>query len=153
MAERNEGDNKEGKRNFIFRFRGKPVRFGLGTTTESPKPVPPLPAAEASVVSEARRQQQARRRPKTKAEVLEIFVRANSPLPPDTVRARLSKSWQRGAVYSYLYRLHKQELLDRKQVSGRLHYQITPRGVERLRYLQGNQTQPRLRIRVRASRQ
>ena len=72
----------------------------------------------------------------TKTEVLSIFDRANGFLTPDQVRAQLHPSPDRRSVYSYLLRLSRQGLLERKQAGwGRLAYRLTDRGRQRLEHL------------------
>lgn len=78
----------------------------------------------------------------TKVEVLDIFFRLNGALTPNAICRQLSRPCWPSSVYSYLYRLHKQGLLYRRWIRGRLHYQISPRGTERLRYLQARQGRP-----------
>jgi Fe2+ or Zn2+ uptake regulation protein len=76
----------------------------------------------------------------TKQEVLEIIVHNRSGMTPDAVCRQLRGFHQRCSVYSYLFRLHKQGLLQRQIVHGRIAYQISQRGTERLQFLQ-SQTQ------------
>ena len=71
----------------------------------------------------------------SKREVLEIMSGAQRPMFPDEVCRRLTRSAYRSSVYSYLFRLHKQRLLFRRRITDRIAYQISPRGVERLRFL------------------
>jgi hypothetical protein len=71
----------------------------------------------------------------SKREVLEIMSGAQRPLFPDEVCRRLSRFAYRSSVYSYLFRLHKQGLLFRRRITEQIAYQISPRGVERLRFL------------------
>lgn len=75
----------------------------------------------------------------TKLEVLEILFRSRGATTPNAICRQLTAHRWRSTVYSYLYRLHKQGLLYRKWIAGRLHYQISPRGIERLSYLRRNQ--------------
>jgi Fe2+ or Zn2+ uptake regulation protein len=70
----------------------------------------------------------------TKQEVLEIFVKAGHFIPPDAVCRQLRGFHHRSSVYSYLFRLHKQGLLHRQMFHGRIAYQISQRGIERLRF-------------------
>ncbi len=73
----------------------------------------------------------------TKAQVLLIFERAGGFLTPDQVRARLQWAPDRRSAYSYLLRLARQGLLERKQSRrGNLAYRLTERGRARLRYFQ-----------------
>ena len=71
----------------------------------------------------------------TKREVLEIIFTNARAISPDTVCRQLRGFHWRSSVYSYLFRLHRQGLLNRKRVAGRLAYEISLRGVERLNYL------------------
>ena len=71
----------------------------------------------------------------TKREVLEIFVSSGRSLTPDAVCRQLNGFHFRSSVYSYLFRLHKQGLLLRQTLYGRVSYQISERGIERLRFL------------------
>jgi Fe2+ or Zn2+ uptake regulation protein len=68
----------------------------------------------------------------TKQEVSEIFAKANHFIPPDAVCRQLRGMHHRSSVYSYLFRLHKQGLLNRQIVRGSIAYQISQRGIERL---------------------
>ena len=68
----------------------------------------------------------------TKQEVLEVFFRNGRCLTPDVVCRQLRGFHHRCSVYSYLFRLHKQGLLLRQMVHGRIAYQISQRGIERL---------------------
>jgi Fe2+ or Zn2+ uptake regulation protein len=70
----------------------------------------------------------------TKREVLEIFVSSGRSLTPDAVCRQLIGFHFRSSVYSYLFRLHKQGLLLRQTLYGRVAYQISERGIERLRF-------------------
>jgi len=72
----------------------------------------------------------------TKQEVLGIFVQAGRFIPPDAVCRQLRGFHHRSSVYSYLLRLHRQGLLHRQTVHGRIVYQISQRGIERLRFFQ-----------------
>lgn len=69
-----------------------------------------------------------------KQQVLEIFSR-NTNCTPDGIRTLLSGFHFRSSVYSYLFRLHKQGLLNRARIAGRIVYSISERGIERLNYL------------------
>ena len=71
----------------------------------------------------------------TKQEVLEVFFQNGSCVAPDAVCRQLRGFHRRSSVYSYLFRLHKQGLLLRISVRGRIAYQISQRGVERLQFL------------------
>jgi Fe2+ or Zn2+ uptake regulation protein len=68
----------------------------------------------------------------TKQEVLEIFHKRNGFIRPDIVCRQLRGFHHRSSVYSYLFRLHKQGLLHRELLYGRIAYRISHRGVERL---------------------
>ena len=71
----------------------------------------------------------------TKREVLQIFYASAQPVTPDFISAQFVGSRFRSSVYSYLMRLHKQGLLNRGRAGKRIVYSISPRGIERLRYL------------------
>ncbi len=71
----------------------------------------------------------------TKREVLEIFFEHAQFLTPDALCRQLREFHHRSSVYSYLFRLHKQGLLLRGRVSGRIAYRISERGIERLKFL------------------
>jgi DNA-binding PadR family transcriptional regulator len=72
----------------------------------------------------------------TKVEVLSIFDRSGGFLTPDQVRGKLQRSPDRRSAYSYLLRLFRQGLLERKQTGrGSLAYRLTERGRARLEYL------------------
>jgi Fe2+ or Zn2+ uptake regulation protein len=75
----------------------------------------------------------------TKQEVLDIFAQANGFITPDAVCRQL-RGFHRSSVYSYLLRLHKQGLLHRQVIHGRITYQISQRGVERLHFFQAKRT-------------
>ena len=76
----------------------------------------------------------------TKTQVLSILERAGAFLTPDQVRRRLQPAPDRRSLYSYLLRLTRQGLLERKQTRrGDLAYRLTERGRARLRYLQGQE--------------
>ena len=75
----------------------------------------------------------------TKREVLEIFFENGRPLTPDAVCRQLSGFHFRSSVYSYLFRLHKQGLLLRQTLYGRVAYEISGRGIERLRFFRSQQ--------------
>jgi len=72
----------------------------------------------------------------TKCEVLEIFRQNADLVTPDGICEQLREFHRRSSVYSYLYRLHKQGLLLRGRIAGRVAYQISSRGLERLRFLE-----------------
>jgi len=71
----------------------------------------------------------------TKQEVLEILFQSGRCVTPDAVCRQLRGFHHRSSVYSYLFRLHKQGLLLRQIVYGRIAYQISQRGIERLHFL------------------
>jgi Fe2+ or Zn2+ uptake regulation protein len=70
----------------------------------------------------------------TKQEVLNILSQHGGWLTPDAVCRQLRGFHHRCSVYSYLFRLHKQGLLLRQTVYGRIAYQISQRGIERLKF-------------------
>jgi Fe2+ or Zn2+ uptake regulation protein len=71
----------------------------------------------------------------TKRDVLEMFARNEQFVTPDAICRQLREFRHRSSVYSYLFRLHKQGLLLRGRVSGRIAYRISQRGIERLHFL------------------
>lgn len=75
----------------------------------------------------------------TKREVLEVFAKSHHFIPPDMVYAQLCGFHHRSSIYSYLFRLHKQGLLYRHVIDGRIAYQITQRGIERLNFFRNKQ--------------
>ena len=75
----------------------------------------------------------------TKSRVLEIFAASAQFMTPDEVCTRLRGYRRRCSVYSYLFRLHKQGLLERDKRYGRVVYRICARGIERLRFLQSRE--------------
>ncbi len=77
----------------------------------------------------------------TKREVLEILCAYAHPLTPDAVRRQLRGFHYRCSVYSYLFRLHKQGLLRRTRIQGRIAYAISPRGMERLAFLKSRESE------------
>jgi Fe2+ or Zn2+ uptake regulation protein len=72
----------------------------------------------------------------TKKEVLQLFSRISRPITPDEICRQLVKSAHRSSVYSYLRRLHRQGLLNRHEIGGRIVYSISDRGIERLEYFE-----------------
>lgn len=70
----------------------------------------------------------------TKKIILAIFSNSNLPLTPDEICRQLSEFHHRSSVYSYLFRLHRQGLLNRTQMGSRIAYEISARGKERLEY-------------------
>jgi Fe2+ or Zn2+ uptake regulation protein len=82
----------------------------------------------------------------TKQEILEIFAKADRFIRPDTVCRQLHGFRHRSSVYSYLFRLHKQGLLLRRTIYGRIAYQISRRGIERLQFFKSlSPTKPEVR--------
>ncbi len=78
----------------------------------------------------------------TKQEVLSIFHHAWGFRTPDQVRAKLHPCPDRRSIYSYLLRLHRQGLLERRKVRrGTLAYRLTERGRARLLYFQQRKEQ------------
>ena len=82
----------------------------------------------------------------SKQEVLQIFFDYARPMTPDTVCRQLRGFHFRSSVYSYLFRLHKQGLLLRQTLYGRVAYRISERGIERHRFFQSQQV-PRPEVR------
>lgn len=74
----------------------------------------------------------------TKKRVLELFAVNQRFITPDEIRIGLQGNCQRSSVYSYLSRLCGQGLLERADGSLHVAYRITPRGIQRLRFLQSN---------------
>jgi hypothetical protein len=73
----------------------------------------------------------------SKQEVLSILDHAWGFLTPDQILARLQSRPDRRSMYSYLLRLYRQSLLERKNVRrGTLAYRLTERGRARLLYFQ-----------------
>jgi DNA-binding PadR family transcriptional regulator len=70
----------------------------------------------------------------TKHDVLHIFSQNSHPVTPDEIWRQIGKNHKRSSVYSYLFRLHRQGLLNRARIDGRLVYTISDRGIERLNY-------------------
>jgi len=75
----------------------------------------------------------------TKEGVLAILAQNGGFLKPDEILVRLYPRPNRQSFYTYLGRLRSQGLLERLPQTrrGRLAYRITPRGRDRLAYLQG----------------
>ncbi len=71
----------------------------------------------------------------TKQRVLELFAASERFMTPDEIRTRLQGNLQRSSVYSYLSRLCRQGLLERAQGWARVAYRITPRGIQRVKFL------------------
>jgi DNA-binding PadR family transcriptional regulator len=80
----------------------------------------------------------------TKLGVLRIFARVGRFARPDEVWNQLARRLDRRSVYSYLDRLRRQGLLERlpNPRRGQLAYRLTPRGVERLAYLEKTRVLP-----------
>ncbi len=73
----------------------------------------------------------------TKQDVLSIFNRAGVFLTPDQAQRQLRTQPDRRSFYSYLLRLARQGLLERRSAGrGSLEYRISDRGRKRLQYLQ-----------------
>ncbi len=73
----------------------------------------------------------------TKEEVLSIFYRVGVFLTPDEAQRHLRPQPDRRSFYSYLRRLNRQGLLERRSAGrGSLAYRISDRGRKRLLYLQ-----------------
>jgi DNA-binding PadR family transcriptional regulator len=73
----------------------------------------------------------------TKREALTIFNRAGKFLTPDEAQSQLRPQPDRRSFYSYLLRLARQGLLERRSGGrGSLAYRISDRGRKRLQYLQ-----------------
>lgn len=70
----------------------------------------------------------------TKRDVLAFITQSSHPVTPDEIRRHFAEFHYRSSVYSYLFRLHKQGLLNRGRVAGRIVYSISARGIERLNY-------------------
>jgi DNA-binding PadR family transcriptional regulator len=79
----------------------------------------------------------------TKQEVLETFAKSRGFIPPDAVWKQLRGLHHRSSIYSYLFRLHKQGLLYRQAIQGRIAYQISQRGIERLNFFRNQGKNPR----------
>ena len=78
----------------------------------------------------------------SKQEVLSILDHAWGFLTPDQIRARLQSRPDRRSMYSYLLRLHRQGLLERRKGRrGTLAYRLTERGRARLLYFQKREEQ------------
>ena len=75
----------------------------------------------------------------TKREVLEILSRTRQPMFPDDVSRQLSTFARWPSVYSYLFRIREQALLLRRQIAGRVAYQLSRRGRERLDFFQASE--------------
>jgi Fe2+ or Zn2+ uptake regulation protein len=76
----------------------------------------------------------------TKQEVLTILAENEFPMTLDAVCRQLSGFHHRCSVYSYLFRLHKQGLLYRQIIHGRIAYRISQRGIERLHFFESRTT-------------
>jgi Fe2+ or Zn2+ uptake regulation protein len=75
----------------------------------------------------------------TKIRVLAIFAATAQFMTPDDVCKALRGYRPRSSVYSYLFRLHRQGLLERGERWGMIVYRISPRGVERLAFLRSRE--------------
>jgi DNA-binding PadR family transcriptional regulator len=84
-----------------------------------------------------------------KVEVLTIFANAGGFLKPDEVLQELEPSPDRRSFYSYLARIRRQGLLERKpgSIRGELAYQLTARGKRRLAYLREHPRQAKPKTR------
>jgi len=78
----------------------------------------------------------------TKSRVLEIFALTGEFMSPGEVCKRLREYRHLSSVYSYLHRLHKQGLLFREEIYGRIAYRISPRGIERLKFFNRSESEP-----------
>ena len=76
----------------------------------------------------------------TKRDVLAILAKRRDFQKPDEIAVHLP-GWDRRSVYSYLLRLYRQGLLERKPGArrGSLAYRLTGRGSERLDYFRRKQ--------------
>jgi hypothetical protein len=63
-----------------------------------------------------------------------IVSRRREPMFPDDICRQLSTFAHRASAYSYLFRIYKQGLLLRRQVAGRVAYELSRRGRERLHF-------------------
>lgn len=72
----------------------------------------------------------------SKREILELFARTGNFSTPDSVWLELHRALDRRSVYSYLFRLKNQGLLEAgpNRRRGFLAYRITDRGRARLQY-------------------
>jgi Fe2+ or Zn2+ uptake regulation protein len=82
----------------------------------------------------------------TKQEVLDILFQGNRFMTPDAICRQLRGFHHRSSVYSYLFRLHKQGLLLRRTFHGRIAYQISQRGIERLIFFKSVADRKRVRL-------
>jgi len=76
----------------------------------------------------------------TKTKVLAIFAATAQFMTPDDVCMSLRGYRARSSVYSYLFRLHRQGLLERDERWGRIVYRISQRGIQRLAFLRSRET-------------
>jgi hypothetical protein len=77
----------------------------------------------------------------TKTEVLTVFARTREFLSPRDVCNGLRGYHQHSSVCSYLLRLQRQGLVERQEVSRRVFYRISKRGIERLAFLTAQKTE------------
>jgi hypothetical protein len=82
----------------------------------------------------------------TKRQVLEVLSQNGRCMAPDAVCRQLGGFHHRCSVYSYLFRLHKQGLLLRQTVHGRIAYQISQRGTARLQFFKSQARQNPVRL-------
>ena len=78
----------------------------------------------------------------TKGRVLEIFASTGQFMTPGEVCKCLRGYRRLSSVYSYLFRLHRQGLLLREEIYGRIAYRISPRGIERLKFFNRSESEP-----------
>ena len=78
----------------------------------------------------------------TKSRVLEIFASTGQYMTPGEVCKRLREYRRLSSVYSYLLRLHRQGLLLREEIYGRIAYRISPRGIQRLKFFKRSNSEP-----------
>jgi hypothetical protein len=71
-----------------------------------------------------------------KKQVLELLVKSFNPETPDAIRERLRITQPRTSVYSYLLRMFRQKLLNRRRDRNGISYSVSDRGIARLKYLQ-----------------
>ncbi len=76
----------------------------------------------------------------TKIRVLAILAANAQFMSPDDVCEALRGYRPRSSVYSYLFRLHRQGLLERDKRWGRIVYRISQRGIQRLAFLRSRET-------------
>ena len=71
----------------------------------------------------------------TKSKVLELFANRTNWIFPDDVWFYFNKSVARVSVYAFLLRIWRQKLLVRTLINKRIAYSISPKGRERLKFL------------------